>query len=205
MDPADHPSPAAERAEYLLHQNAPDDAGYRRFLSRLSNPLVQRLTPGACGLDYGCGPGPALAVMLREQGFAMDLYDPYFAPDQTPLTRTYDFITCTETAEHFFHPSREFSRLNRLLRPGGWLGLMTETMISDARFPGWWYHSDPTHVSFYRQATLAWIALHYNWQMVVPRKNVTLFYKPTSAVAVAASVDSATELRNLATEAGNST
>jgi SAM-dependent methyltransferase len=177
MDPQFHPTPAAERAEYLLHENSPDDPGYRQFLARLTDHLTPRLPAGARGLDYGCGPGPALAPMLREQGFAMQQYDPHFARDPALLARTYDFITCTETAEHFFHPRCEFDRLDRLLRPGGWLGVMTEIMLCDERFRTWWYPSDPTHVCFYRQATLAWIALHYGWRMHVPRKNVTLFHK----------------------------
>ena len=68
----------AERAEYELHENDPADAGYRRFLSRLVDPLVQRLPDNAAGLDFGCGPGPALAAMLEEQGFSMSLYDPFY-------------------------------------------------------------------------------------------------------------------------------
>ena len=63
-----------------------NDAGYRRFLSKLADPLMARLAPGARGLDYGCGPGPALAAMLREAGHEVALYDPFFAPDPAPLS-----------------------------------------------------------------------------------------------------------------------
>ena len=66
--PGHLPSPQAERAEYELHRNTPDDAGYRRFLSQLATPLLQRLAPASHGLDFGCGPGPVLAGMLREAG-----------------------------------------------------------------------------------------------------------------------------------------
>jgi len=177
LDAQHHLPPAAERAEYSQHRNDPADLGYRRFLRRLTDHLTPHLASGAAGLDYGAGPGPTLSVMLQEQGFAMHIYDPYFAPDATALARTYDFITCTETVEHFYQPRREFNRLQRLLRPGGWLGVMTETMISDARFPHWWYHSDPTHVCFYRHETLTWIAQHYGWHLETPRKNVALFHK----------------------------
>ena len=40
-DPASHLSPEDERAIYDLHQNDPADAGYRRFLSRMADPLVR--------------------------------------------------------------------------------------------------------------------------------------------------------------------
>ena len=79
-----------EKAEYDLHRNDPDDAGYRRFLSRLAEPLLQRLAPGSSGLDFGCGPGPALAAMLREAGHEVVLYDSFYAADAAVLERRYE-------------------------------------------------------------------------------------------------------------------
>ena len=75
----------AEKAEYDLHRNNIDDAGYRGFLSRLMQPLLERLSPSASGLDFGCGPGPALAHMLREAGFEMAVYDSFFACDDASV------------------------------------------------------------------------------------------------------------------------
>ena len=171
-------SPEEELARYLLHENSPEDCHYREFLSRLTDHLIPKLEPGAKGLDFGSGPGPTLSVMLEEAGFLMDIYDPYFAPDTAPLERTYDFITCTETVEHFYHPAKEFYQLDTLLLPGGWLGIMTEMLASDEDFANWWYHREPTHVCFYKRETMAWIATQYGWRVENPRKNVTLFYKP---------------------------
>ncbi|MFN4170691.1 MAG: class I SAM-dependent methyltransferase, partial [Pseudorhodobacter sp.] len=125
LDPAHYPDSNAEYAHYLHHENHPDDPHYRRFLSRLAEPLLARLAPGSRGLDYGCGPGPALAAMLREAGHDVALYDPFFAPDPAPLSGNYDFVTCTEVAEHFHHPAQEFARLCDRVRPGGWLAIMT--------------------------------------------------------------------------------
>jgi SAM-dependent methyltransferase len=167
-----------ERARYETHENDPADARYRAFLDRLAAPLVERLPVGAEGLDYGSGPGPTLSVMLEERGFPMAVYDPFFAPDPSVLERTYDFITCTETAEHFFEPATEFDRLERLLRPGGWLGLMTGVLHSDIGFEKWWYVRDPTHVCFYAPETFRWIAGHYGWSLVAPARNVVLFRRP---------------------------
>ena len=168
----------AELARYQLHQNSPQDPRYRRFLSRLTDSLVPQLSPECDGLDYGSGPGPTLSVMLEEQGFSMQIYDPYFAPKADVFKRTYDFITCTETVEHFYQPGREFQRLDRLLRAGGWLGVMTEMLESDDNFAGWWYPREPTHVCFYKRETMDWIANRHSWQVEYPRENVTLFYKP---------------------------
>ena len=70
-DPASHLSPEDERAIYDLHQNDPADARYRAFLARLADPLRAKLAPGMRGLDFGCGPGPVLSIMLREAGLAL--------------------------------------------------------------------------------------------------------------------------------------
>ena len=63
--------------------------------------------------------------MLIQEGFKVSLYDPFFYPSKDVLTNQYDFITCTETVEHFHDPYKEFNILDDLLKPGGWLGVMT--------------------------------------------------------------------------------
>lgn len=178
LDRGQLPSPDAEYAHYLHHENHPDDSGYRRFLSKLADPLLEKLTPGSSGLDYGCGPGPALATMLREAGHEMALYDPFFHPDPEPLSQIYDFVTCTETAEHFHRPGQEFARLMSLVRPCGWLAIMTCFQTADARFQDWHYRKDPTHVVFYREETLRHLAAARGWHCEVPLKDVALMQRP---------------------------
>jgi len=177
MHPAFHPTAEEEKARYLTHRNDPSDQGYRSFLGRLCSPLVERLSPGARGLDFGSGPGPTLSLMLEEQGFPTLNYDPFFAPDPVVFDRVHDFVTCTETVEHFHFPRREFDRLDRLVRTGGWIALMTE-MVDDTRsFEDWHYVRDPTHVAFYRRGTMEWIAGTFGWDAEFPHRNVSLFHK----------------------------
>ena len=88
-------SPLDEKQRYQQHNNDIHDNDYRLFLSKLFNPLKLKLRPEAKGLDYGCGPGPALAEMFLEEGFKMDIYDPFFYKDDLIFSKTYDFITCT--------------------------------------------------------------------------------------------------------------
>ena len=45
VPPDEYVSRCAEKAEYELHHNDIDDLGYRKFLSRLMSPLVERLSP----------------------------------------------------------------------------------------------------------------------------------------------------------------
>ena len=181
MNPRHWLSRDAELAIYQQHENAVDDPGYRRFLSKLADPLLARLSPGSSGLDYGCGPGPALAAMLAEAGHRVALYDPFFAPDPAPLSQSYDFITCTEVAEHFHTPHAEFTRLRALLRPGGWLAVMTCFQTDDARFRDWHYRTDPSHVVFYRAETFQYLARLWGWNCDIPRKDVALLQRPVTA------------------------
>lgn len=182
MPPRCHSDPARERERYAKHRNDPEDAGYRAFLDRLLVPLCERLTPGSEGLDYGCGPGPAASRIMAERGFAVRDYDPYFAPDPAALGRSYGFVVCTEVLEHLRRPAEDLARLDGLLAPGGWLGVMTGILEDDAAFPGWWYRSDFTHIAFLRPQTLEWIAHRFGWSLERISRDAALFRKPLSRI-----------------------
>lgn len=174
LSTAQLPDRATEKAQYDLHENDPGDAGYRRFLDQLAAPLGERLSIGALGLDFGCGPGPALAGLLDERGFATRLYDPIYAPDAGVLNQRYDFVTCTEVLEHLHWPEREWQDFARLVRPGGWLGLMTRWLTEDGHFPRWHYRRDPTHVCFWKPETFRWLAQRDGWEVVMMKNPVVL-------------------------------
>ena len=181
LAPAGRPDRATELATYQQHRNDPGDPRYRAFLARLTEPLLDHLRPGMVGLDFGCGPGPTIRPMLAERGLEVIDYDPLFRPDRAALARRYDFITCSEAIEHFFEPGRELARLEGLLRPGGWLGVMTRMLTDDAGFARWWYRRDPTHVAFFRRETMTWIARRFGWRATFPGPDVALFHKPLPA------------------------
>lgn len=172
------PDPQTERDAYILHENHPADEGYRRFLRRLADPLLERLAQGSIGLDFGCGPGPTLDKLLRDAGHTVGLYDPFFHPEMAALQQKYDFITCSEVVEHFHHPQEEFARLDGMLKPGGWLGIMTCFQTDDACFAQWNYRRDPTHVVFYQERTFRYLARLFDWSCEIPARNVVLMRKP---------------------------
>ena len=168
-------SPEQERAEYEKHENSSADLGYRRFLSRLSAPLSNRLTSGASGLDFGCGPGPALADMMAEQGFTMENYDPFFANKPKLLSKQYDFVCATEVVEHLHQPQQVFEQLFKCLKPNGLLGIMTKRVISQAAFSRWHYKNDPTHVCFYSVASFEFIADKFKAKLSIEGDDVVIF------------------------------
>jgi hypothetical protein len=182
VPPEAHLDVAAEKARYDEHQNDPADARYRHFLARLVAPLLARLPKGAHGLDFGCGPGPALAQMFTEAGMRMRLYDPFYAPDATVWAQHYDFITTSEVAEHLYTPAQEFARLFAALKPGGWLGVMTKRVSTPAAFAKWHYIRDPTHVCFYSATTFRWIARRWQATLWLPTTDVALLQKQTDRV-----------------------
>lgn len=160
-------TPELEKAEYDKHENIVDDPGYRRFLGHLADPLLAMMPPACQVLEFGCGPGPALAAMLREAGHDVALYDAFYYPDRSVLeSNRYDVLTATEVIEHLHHPAREIAAWLDYLKPHGLLGIMTKTVINAERFAKWHYKNDQTHICFYCPETFDYIASEYSlkWQ-----------------------------------------
>lgn len=174
----DRPTSAQEKAIYDLHQNQLDDLGYRRFLMRFATPFLQYLPSNSLsGLDFGCGPGPLLAEILKNGGHEMALYDPFYAPDLSVFSARYDFVTCTEAIEHFHQPMHEWAQLIRLLKPQGILGIMTKLVIDAEAFSRWHYKNDLTHVSFFSRETFGFLAQRDGFEVEFPANDVILLRK----------------------------
>tara|TARA_B100000965_G_C19540862_1_gene735518 strand:+ start:363 stop:995 length:633 start_codon:yes stop_codon:yes gene_type:complete len=167
----------AEKNHYLKHENYINDKHYKNFLSQLYNPLKKILSKNDEGLEFGCGHGPALAYMIKSDGFKIDLYDPFFYPNKKVFKKKYNFITCTEVVEHFYSPFKEFKILDNLLKAQGCLGIMTSFFNEKLSFKNWYYRRDPTHVVFYSQQTFKYIASEKNWDCYFVGKNVVLMKK----------------------------
>ena len=170
-------SPKEEKAVYDLHQNDARDQGYRQFLSRLSEPLLERLDAKQKGLDFGCGPGPALSVLFESRGHEVDLYDPLYYNDLSLLQKRYDFICASEVVEHLRDPYKDFKALFKMLSPGGWLGVMTKLVIDLQAFGQWHYIRDLTHICFYCQSTFEYIAQYFDAALEFVANDVILLKK----------------------------
>ena len=53
-----HLNLALQKVRYAEHNNDPADPRYRKFLSKVTIPLVGLLKNCSSGIDYGSGPGP---------------------------------------------------------------------------------------------------------------------------------------------------
>ncbi len=176
LDPLQRPEESRERERYLEHNNSSEDEGYVAYLRGFADeallPYVGPRGPGQSGsparvLDFGSGPNPVFAGVLKGMGFQVDTYDPLFAPGLEWRGRRYDAVTAVEVAEHLFQPFVEFQRLRSILRPGGYLALRTLLHYSDRqRFAGWWYRQDPTHVCFYSARSFEVLAGRLDMRLV---------------------------------------
>lgn len=176
-----HLDSVQEKARYDEHQNDPCDPRYREFLSKLQDRICRRLSPPASGLDFGSGPEPVLAMMFRESGYEMQIYDRYYADHPEVLRRTYDFITCNEVVEHLHEPGSILKQLVKRLRAGGLLGIRTQMVINRERFASWHYTRDPTHVAFFSRDTFCWFAEEQQCLVEFPDKDIILLSRDRPA------------------------
>ncbi|QSS97166.1 class I SAM-dependent methyltransferase [Psychroflexus sp. ALD_RP9] len=170
LDPNHYVSPKKEQTRYETHNNDVTDIRYQKFVLPITAAVESRFASTSIGLDYGCGTGPVATYVLQNKGFKnIKLYDPYFEPHEEYLTsNTYDFIICCEVMEHFYEPFKEFKRLSRLLTSGGVLYCKTK-LFSDKQnakdFEKWHYKNDETHVCFYNEKNLAFIAQEFGLKL----------------------------------------
>ena len=157
MDPNHYVTPLEEKARYETHNNDVDDPGYQKFVSPVVDQIIHHHTSTEKGLDFGSGTGPVITKLLRDQGFNIRTYDPFFDADLSALETTYHYIACCEVVEHFQEPAREFKKLRNLLKQGGSLYCMTSLYNPGIDFDSWNYKDDETHVIFYHREALEWI------------------------------------------------
>lgn len=137
-----------EKARYDLHENSSENSDYIKLLEDFMKAAVEPYSVQKI-LDYGSGPNPVLAKLLRERGYEVDIYDPYYAPWDPSNNSSYDMIVSTETFEHFRDPLKEFQRIKNLLKPQAYLAIMTSFACNHEEFKAWRYKDDETHISFY--------------------------------------------------------
>lgn len=168
-------SPEKEKKEYQFHQNSFENEGYVNmfceFIDKAFRPHKSQIKTA---LDFGSGPGPVLAELLRQEGFQTDIYDKYFSPKKVYLNKKYDLITATEVIEHLKDPLPTLKLLKSLLNKDGTIAIMTLFHQNDIEeFKKWWYRRDSTHISFYTPKTIEYMAklLDLKFQLI-DKKNI---------------------------------
>ncbi|XDD42113.1 class I SAM-dependent methyltransferase [Leptospira sp. WS60.C2] len=177
MDQSFLPSQEDEKKRYLEHNNDIEDPKYQNFLRPIVEKVIQFQTPKDDGLDYGAGPGPVVQYLLEKKGYPIQLYDPFFHPNEKALIKTFDYIILTEVVEHFHQPKTEFRKLYNLLNPNGRLYILTHPYEDSILFEKWYYKNDQTHTFFYTKEAFEWIKEYYAFQNLEIENRIILFRK----------------------------
>lgn len=177
LDPAMYVSQEDEVYRYKTHNNDVEDPRYQNFVMPLVDAVKKCYESESHGLDYGSGTGPVAAKLLRDAGYTITTYDPYFDEDATAFHQKYDFVISSEVVEHFHYPAKEFRLLKGLLKPDGHLYCMTLRYSGDIDFESWHYVHDETHVIFYRNETARWIKKAYNFSELTLKDRLMIFQK----------------------------
>ncbi|MCF8217836.1 MAG: class I SAM-dependent methyltransferase [Bacteroidales bacterium] len=170
-----HVTNEREKQRYLEHNNDIHDEAYQNFTSPITNTILQKFTAGHSGLDYGCGTSPVITKNLRENGYNVKLYDPYFYPDKDNLENNYDYIFSCEVFEHFNDPKSEINKLISILKPEGYLIIMTHLYNEKIPFAKWYYRNDDTHVFIYTLKTIKYIEKTFDLRVEKVDKKLIIF------------------------------
>lgn len=157
------------------HNNDVNNPKYQDFVMPIVDAVKANFSPHDKGLDYGAGPGPVISKLLREHGFNIAVYDPFFHPQKELIETQYNYIVACEVIEHFHYPLDEFQFLYDMLYPGGKLLCMTSIYHPDINFKTWHYKNDKTHVLFYHEKTLEYIKVRFGFQKLKIQGNLIVF------------------------------
>ncbi|MFW6001519.1 MAG: class I SAM-dependent methyltransferase [Halanaerobium sp.] len=170
--------PEEEKERYESHDNTHQNEGYVKmledFLKKSVFPFIKDIDNV---LEFGCGPGPVLADLLKREDYQVDKYDPYFYPEKVYENKRYDLITSTEVFEHFSDPRKEIELLTSHLKDGGYLAVMTSFHPGPETFDDWWYKWDPTHIVFYNLNTFQTLAEDYNLKIIYTDQEKYIIFK----------------------------
>jgi len=169
-----------EKRKYDQHNNSLENEGYvQMFEDFIELSIAPYLKTIQTALDFGSGPTPVFAELLKRRGLEVDIYDLYYAPKRVYAEKSYDLITSTEVFEHLFNPLETLELLVGHLNENGYIVLMTKfPPKEDKAFLAWWYRRDPTHISFFTPKSFEVMAQKVGLKVLkTMNENIVVFQK----------------------------
>lgn len=168
-------SPDEEEKRYVHHNNTIENEGYvMMFKNFIKTAIADEFLTAEKILDFGCGPSPVFAEIMRQNGKTVDIFDPFYHKNDDIFNKAYDLITSTEVFEHVKYPLVSFQSLYKLIKTGGTLAIMTKFHSGIQDFENWWYRRDVTHISFFNTKTVQKVAELTNFKRL--RSDETSFF-----------------------------
>lgn len=170
----------AEKKHYDKHHNNFESIGYVKMFNDLIDEFIEpNIKDIKTALDFGCGEGEVLPILLERHKIECDRYDIFYFPKKVYIDKKYDLIVSTEVFEHLTNPLKILKELLSHIKSDGYLLLMSAFHPdSDKEFLKWWYIRDITHIGFFNITTFNHIASEFNLNIINHNnKNIILFKK----------------------------
>lgn len=176
-------SPAQEKERYEMHDNSEANDGYVRFLQIVAEMVIATTPAAGSVLDFGCGKNAVLEGIIKRQcSLKCDSYDPQFNRIIDFSGKKYDTIVVCEVIEHLRNLQEELVLINKLVKTGGKMIIRTQKYGSMEVFPAWWYRQDTTHINFFNDTTLSFVASLVKRKCVQTTSKDIVILQPESQV-----------------------
>ncbi len=148
-------NPQKEKKQYDNHNNSFECKGYVEMFENFLDFFWNKLPNKKTALDFGSGPNPVLAQIVKNRGFLkVDYFDKFYQPEKIYKNNSYDLITSTEVFEHLDDPLEILKLFKSILNKDGIIAVMTLFHTNNEEdFKNWWYKRDPTHITFFTPHT----------------------------------------------------
>jgi 2-polyprenyl-3-methyl-5-hydroxy-6-metoxy-1,4-benzoquinol methylase len=170
-----------EKKHYDNHENNLESLGYVKMFEELIEKFIMpKKDEINRALDFGCGEGEVLPILLKRVGISCDGYDLFYFPKKAYEDKKYDLICSTEVIEHLKSPLNTLKELLSHLNKDGYLLFMTYFHPSDdEKFLKWFYIKDVTHIGFFSMKTFEYLASEFGLEMVKHNNKNTVMFKKT--------------------------
>lgn len=168
-----------EKKHYDKHHNNFESTGYVKMFDDLIDKFVEPyIDTISSSLDFGCGEGEVLPILLEKRGVRCDRYDLFYFPKEVYKDKKYDLICSTEVFEHLQNPIEMLKKLLLHVEDNGYIILMSAFHPdNDEKFLKWWYIRDITHIGFFNMSTFEYIAKELNLKIVKHNSKNTIMFK----------------------------
>lgn len=149
----------SERKRYELHDNTIDNTGYVAYLEAVVSVIRQNKNKDISIIDFGSGKNRVLESLLKREGYTnCRSYDPLYGYMVDFEKTTFDIVVLCEVIEHLQDLSSELSHIKKTLRDNSRLIIRTQVYLEKEQFPKWWYKEDLTHINFFSERTIEFVA-----------------------------------------------